>query len=200
MFYMDINEIKRNFSTNIAKLRKSKGWSQSQFGEYIHYSFKAISKWENGDCLPDVDVMSDIAEKFNLTIDELISTKNVVALSHKTRNRIFITATSSFLPYLFGTITFLVLYFCKVPMSYIAFPGAALASGIVMLVLSRIWFTKPVTFIGASMIPAMTSLILMIVFNFRHFWTLLIAAAVAEVLLLLFFFIEIPSQNKNLKR
>ena len=169
-------------------------------GDYIHYSFKAISKWENGDSLPDIDVISDIAEKFNLTIDELISNKNVVALSNKTRNRIFITASSSFLPYLIGFTVYLVLLFAKVPMAELAFPGSLLASAIVMVVLSRIWFPKPIIFIGASLIPISVSLIIMIIFDFKYFWLLIIISLVVIILLILFLLIDIPSQRKNRRR
>lgn len=197
---MDINEIKRNFANNIIKLRKSKGWNQSQMGDYIHYSFKAISKWENGDCIPDIDVLTDIAEKFNLTVDELISEKNVVALSNTVKNRIFITSCSCVFPYLVGLIVFLVLLSTKVPKSYIAFPAAGVASGAVLVVLARIWFSKPVIFIGASFMPIAAALLFMVIFDFKYFWIFIILAIVTILVLILFFLIDIPSQRKNLKR
>lgn len=169
-------------------------------GEYIHYSFKAISKWENGDCIPDIDVMTDIAEKFHLTVDELISNKNVVKLSNTNKNRIFITASSSFLPYLIGLICFLIFVSVGLPKPYIAFPAAGVASSIVMIVLSRIWFPKGIIFIGASICPVALALLFMVIFDFKYFWIMIIVAVVTIILLVLFFLIDIPSQRKNLQR
>lgn len=168
-------------------------------GDYIHYSFKAISKWENGDSLPDIDVMSDIATKFNLTIDELISDKDVVVLSNKVKNRIFITITASLLPILLGTITFFVLLFSKVPLAAVCFPGAGAVSGVVMLTLSAVWFRKRIIFIASAAIVANIVMTLMIIFNFTYWWLLIIIGLVTILILGMFFFIEMPTKRKRIK-
>jgi transcriptional regulator with XRE-family HTH domain len=33
--------------------RKAAGLTQKELAERLHVSFQAVSKWENGDCLPD---------------------------------------------------------------------------------------------------------------------------------------------------
>ena len=65
--------IKTNFARNVRDLRLSRGLNQIQLGEKIHYSSKAISKWENGDVLPDVVTLNMIADYFDITVDDLIS-------------------------------------------------------------------------------------------------------------------------------
>ena len=39
----------------IAGLRKEKGWSQEQLAEQMGVSRQAVSKWESGQALPDLD-------------------------------------------------------------------------------------------------------------------------------------------------
>ena len=48
-------------ANNIAQLRKSKGLTQLELAERLNYSDKAVSKWERGEGLPDVLVLSKMA-------------------------------------------------------------------------------------------------------------------------------------------
>lgn len=58
--------------TRIQKFRKMQGMSQEDFGSILNVSRQAISKWENGDSLPDVYNLIAIARLFNISIDELL--------------------------------------------------------------------------------------------------------------------------------
>ena len=69
---MTLEEIKSNFSENLIKLRKSKSLTQLQLAEKLNYSDKAISKWEVGAVLPDVETLTHIADFFGLTVNDLI--------------------------------------------------------------------------------------------------------------------------------
>ena len=66
-------DIKENFSHNLIIYRKAMNLTQAEFAEKINYSDKAVSKWERGESLPDLIVIKQIADLFNITIDELIS-------------------------------------------------------------------------------------------------------------------------------
>ena len=59
-------------ANNIAQLRKSKGLTQLELAERLNYSDKAVSKWERGEGLPDVLVLSKMAEIFDVTLAELV--------------------------------------------------------------------------------------------------------------------------------
>lgn len=61
-----------NFSEKIKEIRKKEGISQEQLAERIGVSRQAITKWETGKGLPDVENMVIIAEIFKTTIDELL--------------------------------------------------------------------------------------------------------------------------------
>lgn len=55
----------------IRYLRKMKNISQEVLALYLGVSFQAVSKWENGDCLPDVTMIPAIAAFFEVSTDEL---------------------------------------------------------------------------------------------------------------------------------
>ena len=55
----------------IRSLRKAKNISQEVLAQYLGVSFQAVSKWENGDCLPDVPMIPAIASFFEVSTDEL---------------------------------------------------------------------------------------------------------------------------------
>ena len=56
----------------IIKLRKGKGWTQLQLAEQLNVSPQAVSKWECGEAVPDIDILDKIARIFNVTIDSII--------------------------------------------------------------------------------------------------------------------------------
>lgn len=62
---------------NIAKLRKEKGWTQSELGEKLGVSNQAISKWESEMNMPDVLLLPALADLFGCYIDELFQ-RNVI--------------------------------------------------------------------------------------------------------------------------
>lgn len=55
----------------IRSLRKQKNISQEVLAQYLGVSFQAVSKWENGDNLPDVVMIPSIASFFEVSTDEL---------------------------------------------------------------------------------------------------------------------------------
>ena len=52
-------------------LRKQKNISQEVFANYLGVSFQAVSKWENGNTMPDVTLIPAIASFFGVSTDEL---------------------------------------------------------------------------------------------------------------------------------
>ena len=61
-----------NFAEKLKELRKRKGLSQEQLAEEIGVSRQAITKWETGSGLPDIENIKILAELFKMTIDNLI--------------------------------------------------------------------------------------------------------------------------------
>lgn len=55
----------------IRSLRKQRNISQEVLAQYLGVSFQAVSKWENGDTMPDVSMIPAIAIFFEVSTDEL---------------------------------------------------------------------------------------------------------------------------------
>ncbi len=55
----------------IKTLRKQKNISQEVFANYLGVSFQAVSKWENGNTMPDVTMIPAIASFFGISTDDL---------------------------------------------------------------------------------------------------------------------------------
>ena len=62
----------------IRSLRKAKNISQEVLAQYLGVSFQAISKWENGDTMPDVILIPAIASFFDVSTDELFDFNRLV--------------------------------------------------------------------------------------------------------------------------
>lgn len=73
----------------IKALRKQKNVSQEVFANDLGVSFQAVSKWENGNTMPDVTMIPAIASFFGVSTDELFDfnlfeiEKQVEAICHK---------------------------------------------------------------------------------------------------------------------
>lgn len=167
-------EIKSNFSKNIKELRLSKKLNQIQLGEKIHYSSKAISKWENGDVMPDIFTLKMLADFFNINVDDLISNKNVVRKSHRRLNRILITSSSALLSFVVAAIMFMILYLCNVPGSWRAFPVGAFGAAITVTVFAALWYKRIVLIISSAFIVVFLTLMIMTFMDAAYFWTILI--------------------------
>ena len=57
----------------IATLRKEKELTQEQLGEKLGITNKTISRWENGNYMPDMQMLSLLSKEFDVSINELIS-------------------------------------------------------------------------------------------------------------------------------
>lgn len=62
-----------NLSKNLRKLRKKKGWSQTQLAEQIGSHLSHINRIETGKYNPSLDVVQKLASVFEVSIDYLIS-------------------------------------------------------------------------------------------------------------------------------
>ena len=56
----------------ISELRKRNNMTQQELGDILSVSYKTISKWENGTCLPDVNMLPGLSKIFNVSVDALL--------------------------------------------------------------------------------------------------------------------------------
>jgi transcriptional regulator with XRE-family HTH domain len=62
----------------IQYLRKKAGLTQSELAEKLGISFQAVSKWENGDSLPDTGLLLPLSDILGVTVDTLLNGGSVV--------------------------------------------------------------------------------------------------------------------------
>ena len=67
----------------LQKLRNQNKWTQEQLAEKLYVSRTAVSKWESGKGYPNIDSLKDIAKLFNKTIDELLSSEEIIDIAKK---------------------------------------------------------------------------------------------------------------------
>ena len=61
-----------NLAGNIANFRKERGLTQAQLAEALNMTSAAVSKWETGAAVPDLDTLIALADYFRLPMDDLL--------------------------------------------------------------------------------------------------------------------------------
>ena len=78
------------FNEKLQELRKQKVLTQEELASQLYVTRTAVSKWESGRGYPNIDSLKAIARFFGVTVDELLSTDEVLVLAEeeeKTRSR-----------------------------------------------------------------------------------------------------------------
>lgn len=71
------------FNEKLQKLRKQKNLTQEELAESLFVSRTAISKWESGRGYPSIDSLKAIATFFSISIDELLSSDELITIAEK---------------------------------------------------------------------------------------------------------------------
>ena len=67
----------------IQHLRKSAGMTQKELADKLNISFQAVSKWENGDSLPDTGILVQLCDVLHTTTDKLLKGGNLAAVDRR---------------------------------------------------------------------------------------------------------------------
>ena len=65
----------------ICELRKSKGLSQTELGNKLNVTNKAVSRWETGRGLPDSSLLLPLAKELGVTVDEILRGELVTSVA-----------------------------------------------------------------------------------------------------------------------
>lgn len=57
----------------LAELRKDKNLTQEELGEQLGVTNKTVSRWENGNYLPPVEILQMLSKLYDVSINELLS-------------------------------------------------------------------------------------------------------------------------------
>lgn len=152
---MNDEKLKHQLGANIASYRKSLGLTQVGLAEKLNYSDKAVSKWERGESMPDVLTLTQLAELYGVTVDDLLADPNALPENTSKVEKVMekavektlkrkadkgmILGLSSLLVWFVALLLFVVVSSLDVPYSWIAFIYAIPADAIVMLSLRSAW-------------------------------------------------------------
>lgn len=77
------------FNEKLQQLRKQKGITQHQLAKAIFVSRTAVSKWESGNGYPSIDSLKAIAAYFEITVDELLSSGELLTIAKQKQTNFF---------------------------------------------------------------------------------------------------------------
>ena len=75
------------FNEKLQELRKQKGLTQEELAASLYVSRTAVSKWESGRGYPSIESLKAIAKFFSVTVDELLSTGEVLTIAEEDNKR-----------------------------------------------------------------------------------------------------------------
>lgn len=154
---MDEIELGQIIGKNITRLRKTANMTQLELAEKLNYSDKSVSKWEQGNGIPDVRILMQIAELFGVTLDDLVHEQREHKLMPKTlrsiRRAVIITC-SALLVWLVAVVAFVLLRILgpDLRFTWLAFIYAVPVSFVVVLVFACVWKYKLLRMISISVI------------------------------------------------
>ena len=215
---MDGEKLKLQIGSNIASYRKRAGLTQAGLAEKLNYSDKAVSKWERGESMPDVTTLVQLAEQFDITVNELVVDPNALpgnpgtlekamtqvsekALKRKA-NKNIILALSSVLVWFVALLTFVILSSFPVleKYSFLLFFYAIPANAIVALSLRSAWhdfrWNKALisAIVWGSLLSIHVSLLIFLNFNL---WKIYLLGIPGQIAIFLWFRMYRPTMEKE---
>lgn len=185
---------------NLTRLRKLSNMTQLELAEKLNYSDKSVSKWEQGNGIPDVRILVQLAELFNVSVDDLVrehTDKPVVPKRERMSRRLKIVLLSVGLCWFVAVAAFVILAIIWGPKEgwlaggWLAFVYAVAASAIVLTVFSSIWHWKWALVGSISLLiwSVLTCLYLTLIVCgvAEGMWVLFILGAVLQVLAVMYF-------------
>ena len=62
----------RKIGSFLKELRKEKGLTQEQLAEKMNVSGRTVSRWETGSNMPDLDILIELSDLYDVDIRELL--------------------------------------------------------------------------------------------------------------------------------
>ncbi len=189
-----MNDIKSIVAKNIAELRQMSGMTQIDLAERLNYTDKAVSKWERGESLPDVTVLCQIADLFQVSLDFLVREEHSRTEIRQemapvfTYNRGIITWVSILTVWFSAIFSFVILALTPEPMPYkwLCFIYAIPASAVVWLIMNSLWFNRRFNYfiISGLVWSSLLCFHLSFLVAGHNFWQLYLIGIPAQVIIL----------------
>jgi len=187
-----MEDIRSIVSKNITNLRLSKGMTQLELANKLNYSDKAVSKWERGESLPELNTLIAIADFFQVSLDFLIKGEKTpvdIKIEKKKTNYSVLAAICFFGIWFVSLFTFI---FCNTVFdsfenSWIIFILTIPISLLLWLVLNTLWFNKKLNYLIISLLiwSILLSIHLSLIIFKINFWQLYLLGIPAQIIIIL---------------
>ena len=151
-------DIKENLAINLVKYRKAVNLTQIEFAEKFNYTDKAVSKWERGESVPDLAVLKQIADFYNVTIDELIkepTDKKPHFIKNLSKRRIILECALAVVAFIVAVLAYAILVNIAPELggkAWLAYIYAFTVMFILFVVFSAIWKQRIFTIVASSIL------------------------------------------------
>ena len=137
---MEENRIKSILAQKLTAYRKRAGMTQAELAEKLNYSDKSISKWERGDGMPDLLVLCQLADLYDVPLDAFLREGPLQRSQREQRSRhAIITLLSLGLVVFISAIAFFVCHLAQVRVGWLSFVYAVPVCMILLVVFSHVW-------------------------------------------------------------
>ncbi|HOW37706.1 MAG TPA: helix-turn-helix transcriptional regulator [Bacillota bacterium] len=196
---MNENDLKATFSKNLIHYRKALEMTQIQLAEKLNYSDKSVSKWERGESLPDLVIMTQLAGLFGVTLNDLVSDKKPKNIRKPAINRhlVSVMAAVSVWAVATGVYVFLGIFLPDPGKSWLTFIYAIPSSLIVLIIFYRMWGKKLMVFLFSSLTLWTLALSIFLSFDHPRLWLFFIAGIPLQILLVLWLILR-PRKKPSL--
>ena len=138
--HVEEQELRRAIGKNIAAYRKAHGDTQAQLAEKLNYSDKAVSKWERGESMPDVYVLSCIGELYGVSVGTLIGEQKP-ELQASPYLHFYIFLLSAALCYVISTALIVAFEIADVPFNtWLFFLYGSTAVAVLAVIFTMLWW------------------------------------------------------------
>lgn len=200
-----MEELKEVVAKNLIYYRKLANLTQAELAEKLCYSDKSVSKWERGESLPDVVVLKEVADLYNISVDTLLSDNEKKKKSVKDllpllkQKHSLITLMAIFLVWIAATIVFacIGMIIPDVQNAWLSFIYALPVSFVVSLVFTEIWGNNLSRAIALSGLVWTLALALYLSINATQIWLVFIIPIPIQVLIITWYVFRKKFSNKN---
>lgn len=187
-----MEEIKNKIAKNLVHYRKKASLTQIELAEKLCYSDKSISKWERGEAVPDVLVLKQLADFYNISLDAFFVDDNSKKEKSKTNSgmkHFLITIMSVGIVWLVATIAFafIGMIIPDINNVWLAYVIAVPVSFIVLIVFSCIWGRTWHKIASITGLIWTLSLTIYLMTSFVNNWLLFLIPIPIQVLVILWF-------------
>lgn len=177
--------LRKTVAKNIAQYRKAHHDTQLDLATKLNYSDKSVSKWERGESLPDVYILSQIAELYSVSVSALIGEIQPPKES-KPHYHMFILLLSLALTMAVATLLFSMFMICKVDYpAWMFFVYALPVCSIICIVFTSLWWGILWQGVSVSALIWTLGLSLYLSFELENVSLIFLVCAALQVLTLL---------------